>query len=298
MAGSRPDEVPRWDLAPIYASLSSTEFASAKARIAELAREFLAHIAAAPSPSPSGLEATKSPSAPSSKPLPGDSLGDWLAKALALEGEAGSLFETLGAYAYASFSTATGDSEALAQINAIEELGLPLRKAEVLFRNALAERAAEVEALLASAAPAADATPAAAAPAAAAPGLADYAFHIREELFWQSRQMAPELEDLAADLERSGGSAWARLQESVTSAASAVWRPADTAGSPARAEERKTLVELRNLAYDPDRAVREKAFRLEIGLCAANAIPVAAALNGVKGFMISLNARRGWGEAL
>jgi oligoendopeptidase F len=275
MAGS--SDAPRWDLAPIFASLSSPDFLEAKARMAALARELLAHLADIPSPSPRGPATA--------------GLEAWLSKALALEDETGSLFETLGAYAYARFSTATGDSEAIAQINAIEELGLPLQKAEVLFRNALAERRAEVEAILAS-----------------SPGVGAYAFHIREELFWQSKQMAPELEELAADLARSGGNAWGRLQETVTSAASAVWRPAGgpasggpASGGPASgaaAEERKTLVELRNLAYDPDRAVREKAYRLELGLCEAAAIPVAAALNGVKGFMLSLNARRGWGEAL
>ncbi len=298
MAGSSL-EVPRWDLAPIYPSFASPEFAAAKARIAFLAKELLAHIAAAPSPSPAGLAATKSPIAPSSKIIPAENLGEWLSKALALEDESGSLYETLSAYAYAVFSTATGDPEALAQLNAVEELGLPLQKAEVLFRNALAERRAEVEALLGSS-PSGAARPAAAAVEGPS-GLATFAFHIREELLWHSKQMAPELEELAADLARSGGNAWGRLQEAVTSAASAVWRPADQAGPDARAgaaEERKTLVELRNLAYDPDRSVREKAYRLELGLCEANEISVAAALNGVKGFMISLNARRGWGEAL
>jgi pepF/M3 family oligoendopeptidase len=252
----RETGIPRWDLAGIYPSLASAEYAAAKTRIAELARELLAHLQAAPA----AIGAARA-----------EGLGDWLFKALTLEEAAGALYETLSAFAYASFSTATGDSEAVAQINAIEELGLPLRKGEVLFRNALAERRAEVENLLSG-----------------DPRVAPFAFHLREELLWQSRQMAPELEELAADLERSGGGAWGRLQESVTSAAGALWEDG----------ERKTLVQLRNLAYDADRAVREKAYRLELRLCEANEIPVAAALNGVKGWMVSLNARRGWDGAL
>lgn len=255
--------IPRWDLAGIYPSLLSAEFAAAKARIASLARGLLAHLPTAPA----AIGAARA-----------EGLGDWLLKVLTLEEEAGSLYETLAAFAYASFSTATGDAESLAQMNAIEELGLPLRRSEVLFRNALAARRAEVETLL-----------------AADPRIAPFAFHLREELFWQSRQMAPELEDLAADLARSGGNAWGRLQESVSSAADALWEAGSGTGG---AEVRKTLVELRNLAYDADRAVREKAYRLELEVCEANRIPVAAALNGVKGFTVSLNARRGWDGAL
>ena len=258
--GAVPGAIPQWDLSAIFPTLDSEEFARAKAEIAALTVELLAHLPLAPA----AIGAAKS-----------EGLGDWLAKALDLENATGSLYETLSAYAYASFTTATSDASALFQLNAIEDLGLPLRKAEVLFRNALAARRAEVEALIGE---------------GGDPRISAYAFHIREELFWQSRQMSPELEDLAADLSRSGADAWGRLQESLTAAAGIVWN-ADTG-------ERRTLVELRNLAYDPDRAVREKAYRLELAACESLKVPVAAALNGVKGFTVALNARRGWDSTL
>ena len=259
MPGSDGEPIPGWDLAAIYPSLGSTSSPRPRPGSPPWPQELIAHLATAPA----AIGAAKA-----------EGLGDWLSKALELEDAAGSLYETLSAYAYATFSTATGDAAALAQLNAIEELGLPLQKTEVLFRNALAARRAEVEALL----------------GARDPRIAPFAFHIREELFWQSKQMAPELEELAADLSRSGGNAWGRLQETVTSAPRGAME--------ADLGERKTLVELRNLAYDPDRAVREKAYRLELQVCEANKIPVAAALNGVKGFTVSLNARRGWDGAL
>ena len=189
--------------------------------------------------------------APPSAKGPKRGLGDWLAMALELEEASGSLFETLYAYAYAVFSADTGNAEASAQINAMEELGLPLKRAEVLFRNALASRRAEIGALLAEwqrRRP----SPASPSPSTSA----------RSSSGSRGR-WSPELEELAADLQRSGGDAWGRLQESITSSASAEWKAADAAG-PA---ERKTLVELRNLAYDADRTVREKAYRLELGIC-------------------------------
>ena len=264
-------ETPVWDLGPVYPSLQSGEYVDAKSRMAALSAEFLAHVDA--------IRVAADP-------------GNWLVKALELEDSCGSLYETLSAYAYASFSTDTGEARAVAEINAIEELGLPLKRAEVLFRNALAARKDEMEALTGGS-----------TGRAADPRLAPYAFHVGEELFWQSRQMAPELEDLAADLQRSGGDAWSRLQESITSSASAVWPAEGAATSGASADaavapSSLTLVELRNLAYDADRSVREKAYRLELGLCESLKIPVAAALNGVKGFSVSLNARRGWEGSL
>jgi oligoendopeptidase F len=251
---SAASALPRWDLSPIYPSLSSPEYAAGKARLAELSAELGALLAKA-----------------SSTP----ELGTWLAEALRLEDEAGSLYETLSSYAYVSYSVATGDQAAMAQVNAMEELGLGLKRASVLFREALASRKAEVLALLEG--------------HAADPRVEPFAFHIREELLWQSKQMPCELEDLASDLQRSGGDAWGRLQEMVTASASSSW---DTAGA------RKTLVELRGLAYDADRSTREKAYRLELELCKSVEIPVAAALNGVKGCAVSLNARRGWAVAL
>jgi oligoendopeptidase, pepF/M3 family len=251
--------LPRWDLSPIYPALSSPEYEADKERLRELASELERHLDAA---SRSG------------------DLGSWLAEALRLEDEAGRLGETLGAYAYATYSTDTRDQAAMAQLNAVEALCLPLKRAIVLFRDALASRKGEVLALVEG--PSSD------------PRLAPFAFHIREQLFWQSKQMKGELEDLASDLQRSGGDAWMRLQEMATSSASVAWDegPAGLSGG------RKTLVELRGLAHDADRSVREKAYRRELEACKSIEVPVAAALNGVKGWAVSLNARRGWDAAI
>jgi pepF/M3 family oligoendopeptidase len=264
MPGSEPEaDLPLWDLSPVFPSLDSKEYAEAKARMTVLSAEFLSHLE---SSQPAGGAAAS---------------GDWLVGALELEDACGSLYETLSAYAYAVFSTDTGNARALAEINSVEDQGLPLKRAEVLFRNALAANRTGVEALLS-----ADAR------------IAPFAFHLREELFWQSRQMPAELEELAADLQRSGGDAWGRLQESITSTASAPWPRSDDVREAGAASGRKTLVELRNLAYDSDRSVRETAYRAELDLCESLKIPAAAALNGVKGFSVSLNARRGWDGSL
>lgn len=248
---SAPENLPLWNLDEIYTGFDSPEYAGAKARAALLSEECAAFY---------------------SRGIEGET-AVWLLRALAMNDGCGSLFATLGAYAYARYSTATRDARAMAELNSVEALQLGAKKAGVLFRNAIAARREEILAL-----------------ADSDPRFAAHAFHLREELFWQSRQMSPELESLADDLGRSGADAWSRLQETVSANSGAVWDEASG--------ERKTVVQLRNLAYDQDRSVREKAYGLELGIWKSVEIPLAAALNGLKGSVNSLNARRGWESAL
>ena len=250
MAGS--ESLPRWDLRPIYPGFNSAEYRADKEELERRSAALLAHMAEAPEPS---------------------AFGPWLHTAVTLMETAGALAETLGAYAYSSYSTATTDSKALAELNKLEEMELPLKRAGVLFRNVLAARTAEIERMI-----------------TADPDMAAYAFYLREETLWASKQMSPELEDLAEDLNRAGGEAWGRLQEQVSSTASVIWD--ETTG------ERKTTVQLRALAADPDRSVRAKAYDLELKAWDAMKTPLAAALNGVKGFAVTLNKRRGWNSPL
>lgn len=250
MTGS--DTLPRWNLDPIYPGFDAPEYRKDKEELGRLSGALLDHMKTVPQ---------------------GAGLAPWLREALKLETEAGSLEETLGSYAYTRYSTATTDPKALAELNLLEEMRLPLKRAGVLFRNALSARKDEVEALIASDS-----------------GIGEYAFHLREEILWASRQMSPELEDLAEDLNRAGGDAWGRLQEQVSSTAAMVWDEATG--------ERKTTVQLRALASDPDRAIREKAWDLELKAWEQMKLPMAAALNGVKGFAVTLNKRRGWADPL
>lgn len=253
MTGS--EKLPHWNLESVFPDFDSEKYKQAKKRAVELAEMLLKFYQE--SLTVGAMEDTKA----------------WLLKALSLNDELADLAETLSAYTYARFSTATRDERAMAELNSIDELLLPAKQAQVFFRNALAARKSAVEKLADTDA-----------------DIKPYAFHLREELFFQAHQMAPELEDLAEDLSRSGADAWSRLQESVSSNASALWD--------SETGERKTVVQLRNLAYSPDRAIREKAYRLELDVWKSVEIPLAAALNGVKGTVNSLNQRRGWKDAL
>lgn len=186
---------------------------------------------------------------------------------------AGDLAENLEAYASAVFTTDTRSSRALSEINKLESLSLPLGKAHVMLQRRFAERREVLETL-----------------AETHKDLKPYAFFIHEALFRSERQLPVEQEDLANDLNRSGADAWSRLHESITSTLSTVW---DTESG-----EHKTLNELRDLAHQADRSIREKAYKAELAALKSMEIPLAAALNGVKGAAITLDTRRGWKSAL
>ena len=119
------------------------------------------------------------------------------------------------------------------------------------------------------------------------PGFRRYRFWLDEQLFLASRQMSPAEEALAADLQRCGGDAWDRLHSKLSSALSRDWD-----------DGKKTVTELRAMAFDPDRAVRKKAWQEETAAWKSAEISFAAALNGVKGTSVTLNHRRGWGSTL
>ncbi|MDR0524655.1 MAG: M3 family oligoendopeptidase [Spirochaetaceae bacterium] len=199
------------------------------------------------------------------RPLP-ETAPELLAVIRAFE-EASELAENLGAYASAVYTTDTRSARALQEINVLEAAALPLGKARVIFQQGLLARQEVFLGFPDSA-------------------LGEYRFFIAESIKKAAYQMSPELEDLAKDLSRSGGDAWSRLQEAVSSTLSVLWD--------AESGERKTVSALRDLAHSPDRQIRERAYRAELDAWKSLEIPLAASLNGVKGTAITLDLRRGW----
>ncbi len=183
------------------------------------------------------------------------------------------LYENLEAYAYSRFSVNTQLSEAIDGLNRIHTLALGVKAARVAITNALAMHEVQVQRLC-----------------AADRQFESYTFVLQEMIDDRQHLMSPELEALAADLQRSGGSAWGRLQESLSSTASILWHR--------DSGEYKSVIELRSLAFHHDRAVRKRAWRKELAVWKSLEIPLAAALNGVKGFTLSLDERRSYSSPL
>ncbi|MDR2808002.1 MAG: M3 family oligoendopeptidase [Spirochaetaceae bacterium] len=181
--------------------------------------------------------------------------------------------ENLDAYAQAVYTADTHNERALKEINGIETLCLPLKQAVTGLQQLLYKHGESLLPLL-----------------AAHKDYQSYQFFVQEALVKAAHQMPQAEEDLASDLARSGADAWSRLHEAITSNLSVLW---DSASG-----ETKTVSALRALAFSPDRTVRERAYKAELEAWQSVELPLAACLNGVKGWSISLDTRRGWKTVL
>ena len=186
-----------------------------------------------------------------------------IAALVEMENEISDIEETLGSYAYCNVSVNTTDKSAVNALNKVEELGMDRAVCGTLFNTYVAEHKAEVDAYC-----------------AAHP---DYRFIFDEIAEDAKHQMPKELEELAADLMRSGSDAFGRLQETVSSSACA-----ELDG------KKLTVIQLRALATNADRETRRKAYEAELKVWKEHEIAFCYALNSIKGTSLSLEKRRNW----
>ncbi|RLE16236.1 MAG: oligoendopeptidase F, partial [Actinobacteria bacterium] len=104
-------------------------------------------------------------------------------------------------------------------------------------------------------------------------------------------QMSEAEEHLAAELATTGSAAWGRLQNDVTSQLNVdVSLPEGT--------QQLSMPAVRGLATDSDPAVRRAAYDAEMKAWPTVEVPVAAAMNAIKGEANTLNRRRKWASPL
>ena len=122
---------------------------------------------------------------------------------------------------------------------------------------------------------------------AASPAAADHAHVVRRAVVAAAHQLSDPEEELAAELDLSGGSAWNQLHGEVTSRLTATVDGEELA-----------ITAVRNLAFDPDPDRRRRAFEAELAAFDSVSVTLAACMNGVKGQASTLNRRRGWPDDL
>lgn len=174
----------------------------------------------------------------------------------------------LGSYLGCLTAANTRDEAGQAQLSVIDGMGVTFNQIRTRFTAWVGEQ--DIEALIASSELA-----------------KEHEYILRKAKFRSTKLMSPAEESLAAELSPSGSLAWSKLQSNFTSQLE-IDLNGQTLG----------MAQLRNLAYDGDRAKRKAAYEAELAAWKANETPVAAAMNGIKGVVNTLTARRGWGSGL
>ncbi|MCP5094915.1 MAG: M3 family oligoendopeptidase [Chloroflexi bacterium] len=119
----------------------------------------------------------------------------------------------------------------------------------------------------------------------------EHAYVLRKAQKQSLHLMSPIEESLASELKLTGGSSWTRLFSTFSSQLTV---DLELDG------EQKTmpLTAVQNLAYNPDRDVRRRAHEKSLETLEKAAVPMAAALNAIKGETLTLAKRRGWDSPL
>jgi oligoendopeptidase F len=120
---------------------------------------------------------------------------------------------------------------------------------------------------------------------------AEHAYALQKAQIEARHQMTPKEEELAAELSPTGGDAWSKLYGNFTSQ---LMVTVDLPDGP----QTLPMSSTRNLAYHPDRRVRQAGYTAELAAWDAAKVPIASALNSIKGEVNTLSQRKDWESAL
>lgn len=117
----------------------------------------------------------------------------------------------------------------------------------------------------------------------------EHEFALRQIATDAAHQMSEPERHLAAELRPMGLTGWARLHGDVSALL--------TVELTIRGERQTLPISaVRALANDPDRETRRAAYEAELNAWQSVQVPLAAALNGIKGFQGVLHRRRRWAD--
>jgi len=256
------EKLPHWDLSTIYQGLDTPDFedglAAAKQQLEKLEEVVREN------------EIDRLERVPS----------DVSRAALVLEGlltrfdETLKSINTLEAFVYGHVTTDSYNQLAARRMSELERLLVRVTKASVRFESWIGSLAPTMEKLC-----------------ALSKSIEEHCA-VLERMAEESRfLMRTELEDLASELQLSGGGVMWKLQGNVTSQ---LKMPFERDGQ----TELLPMTVLRNLANDANESVRRRAYEVELEGWQHVREPVAFALNCVKGAGITLAERRGYDDVL
>ena len=115
----------------------------------------------------------------------------------------------------------------------------------------------------------------------------EYNFYLKEIQKKAVHLLSDEVEEMAAAMNLTAGSAWSQMQAYLTSTVEV-----DYDG------KKVTLSEIRNLAFSPDAAVRKAAYEAELEAYEKIKDPIAFSLNNIKNQVTMLSHKRGYESPL
>jgi pepF/M3 family oligoendopeptidase len=256
------EQLPHWDLSNIYAGLATEDYTQDFARYESFLTGLEQYFAANAIGRSQHVEGED------------DRLAVVLNHTLDKLNELSLVGETLSAFVHGVLTTNSYDAAAIHETSKLEILGTRRQQLEVRLKGWVGSLGARLEVLLQM-----------------RPALAEHAFLLRL-LAQQSKYLMSEpMEQLAAELCLDAGMAFGRLQGAVTSQLRVhCERNGKT--------EELPITVVRNLCFDPDPGVRQRAYRAELRGWESIRTTVAACLNSVKGTALTLARRRGRASVL
>ncbi len=259
MTTTEPIDLPRWSIADVFESFDAREFTDAMERSASGVERLVALF------DELGVRAVEPRAATTAD-------GEAADRVLREFNRVSADFDIVEASIYATVATNSRDAQAQGLLS-------ELQPAAAAMRPLLARLSDWVKAL-------------------GADSLASVSNEAAEHLGPLTRlaeradhQMSEAEEHLYAALATTGSDAWGRLQRDVTSQLSTeVDLPGGAKVLPMPA--------VRGLATDADVAVRRAAYEAELRAWPTVELPVAAAMNAIKGEANTVNQRRGWDSPL
>jgi pepF/M3 family oligoendopeptidase len=252
-------ELPRWDMSVVYPGLDSPEYERDLRSVVRALDELEGLFDEAQ------IDRTESPLNP-------DLAASILERVLPPYNALNDQVWTLGAYVYAFVTVDSRDEYAQARLSELERHTVRLTKLNTRLTawagsqdiDALVERSEQAR---------------------------QHAYWLQRARIAAEHMMSPPEESLAAEMSLTGSNAWTKLYGNLTSQ---IQTTVELRG------ERQTLTMsmLRNLAYDTDREVRRAAYEAELQAWEQHAMPIASALNAIKGETNLLTRKRGWESPL
>jgi len=262
---SEEQTLPNWDMSNIYPSLESEEFKQANENFTKQVEDLQQFI----------TENKISPDIPLTEKDPAK-LAEIINEFIVQLNELLNLGGTIQSYIYSFISTDSFNQTAAKALSTMQPVLIKAQQlGDVLFKGWVAQIGSQIDDVIAQ-----DEV------------LQDHSFFLKETIEQSKFMMSAKEEELAGELSISGMRAWNKLQNDITSQLK--W----TLKNDKDEEVEWPLTAIINLRNHESETMRRRGFEAEQAAWKTVEVPLAAAMNGIKGSQGVLFKRRGREDAV